>query len=70
MEHFEITNFPLVLRCSLCNKPFDKQSTLKRHGYYCRSRRLGSTARPRSCIACAKGKARCDNRRPECSRCM
>ncbi|KAL5378089.1 hypothetical protein DPSP01_009373 [Paraphaeosphaeria sporulosa] len=60
----------LVLRCELCNKPFDKPSTLKRHGYYCRSRRVGTTTRPRSCIACAKGKARCDNRRPECSRCV
>jgi hypothetical protein len=45
-------------------------STLKRHGYYCRSRRVSNTSRPRSCIACAKGKARCDNRRPECSRCL
>ncbi|KAL5426956.1 hypothetical protein PMIN04_001679 [Paraphaeosphaeria minitans] len=60
----------LVLRCELCNKPFDKPSTLKRHGYYCRSRRVGTTTRPRSCIACARGKARCDNRRPECSRCV
>jgi hypothetical protein len=46
------------------------ESTLKRHGYYCRSRRVGSTTRSRSCISCAKGKARCDNRRPECSRCI
>jgi hypothetical protein len=45
-------------------------STLKRHGYYCRSRRIGNTSRSRSCIACAKGKARCDNRRPKCSRCL
>lgn len=46
------------------------ESTLKRHGYYCRSRRAGSTTRTRSCISCARGKARCDNRRPECSRCI
>ncbi|KAB8234263.1 Zn(II)2Cys6 transcription factor domain-containing protein [Aspergillus alliaceus] len=59
-----------VLRCSLCNKPFDKESTLKRHGYYCRSRRVGTATRSRSCVACARGKARCDNRRPECSRCI
>ncbi|ORY31402.1 hypothetical protein BCR39DRAFT_526476 [Naematelia encephala] len=60
-----------VLRCGHCNKPFDKQSTLKRHGYYCRSRSGGSTSitRPRSCIACARRKAGCDNMRPECSRC-
>ncbi|KAL3477778.1 hypothetical protein BJX99DRAFT_257150 [Aspergillus californicus] len=58
-----------VLRCSLCNKPFDKQSTLTRHGYYCRSRRAGHTTRPRSCVACAKGKLRCDNRKAGCLRC-
>lgn len=45
------------------------ESTLKRHGYYCRSRRVGSVIRTRSCIACARGKARCDNKRPGCSRC-
>ncbi|KAK2762071.1 hypothetical protein FQN54_001078 [Arachnomyces sp. PD_36] len=58
-----------VLRCGECNKPFDKQSTLKRHGYYCRSRRTGAPRRARSCVSCAKGKVRCDNRQPECSRC-
>lgn len=47
------------------------ESTLKRHGYYCRSRRTGgSTTRPRSCIACARRKTGCDNKRPGCSRCM
>lgn len=46
------------------------ESTLKRHGYYCRSRRPGSTTRSRSCISCARRKARCDNRRPGCSRCI
>ncbi|RYP17998.1 hypothetical protein DL765_004217 [Monosporascus sp. GIB2] len=59
-----------VLRCGQCNKPFDKQSTLKRHGYYCQSRHAGSTSRPRSCISCARAKAGCDNKRPECSRCI
>ncbi|KAI5927536.1 hypothetical protein F4810DRAFT_269294 [Camillea tinctor] len=63
-------NVQSVLRCSQCNKPFDKQSTLKRHVYYCRSRRAGGTTRPRSCVPCAKGKAGCDNRRPKCSRCI
>lgn len=46
------------------------ESTLKRHGYYCRSRRSGSTSQNRSCISCARGKKRCDNRRPDCSRCI
>ncbi|KAL4926818.1 Zn(II)2Cys6 transcription factor domain-containing protein [Aspergillus undulatus] len=61
-----------VLRCGLCNKPFNKPCTLQRHGYYCRSRRAGPPAisRSRSCIACAKRKTRCDNRRPRCSRCL
>lgn len=43
---------------------------MKRHGYYCRSRKAGGTTRSRSCTSCAKGKARCDNRHPECSRCI
>ncbi|ORY15385.1 hypothetical protein BCR34DRAFT_177355 [Clohesyomyces aquaticus] len=59
-----------VLRCGQCSKPFDKQSTLKRHGYYCRSRKIGGSPRLRSCVACARGKARCDNKRPRCSRCV
>lgn len=44
-------------------------STLKRHGYYCRSRKSGPSTRPRSCVYCARGKVACDNKRPECSRC-
>ncbi|KAI1120689.1 hypothetical protein F5Y10DRAFT_257908 [Nemania abortiva] len=58
-----------VLRCGQCNKPFDKQSTLKRHVYYCRSRKLSDTARSRSCIPCARAKTACDKSRPQCSRC-
>lgn len=46
-------------------------STLKRHGYYCRSRRAAvPTTRPRSCISCALRKARCDTKRPGCSTCI
>ncbi|KAI0111123.1 hypothetical protein GGR51DRAFT_508952 [Nemania sp. FL0031] len=59
-----------VLRCGQCNKPFDKQSTLKRHIYYCRSRKTGNSTRSRSCIPCARGKTACDNSRPHCSRCV
>ncbi|KAH7109300.1 hypothetical protein B0J11DRAFT_238050 [Dendryphion nanum] len=59
-----------ILRCELCNKPFDKQSTLKRHGYYCRSQKQPkSSARLRSCVLCVKAKARCDNKFPSCKRC-
>ncbi|KAK3309004.1 uncharacterized protein B0T15DRAFT_126406 [Chaetomium strumarium] len=59
-----------VLRCGRCNKPFDKQSTLKRHGYYCRSRQDEPATRTRSCNSCARRKARCDNKRPACSACL
>ncbi|KAL7926098.1 hypothetical protein ACQKWADRAFT_174407 [Trichoderma austrokoningii] len=59
-----------ILRCEQCNKPFNKASTFKRHGYYCRSRRAGSAPRRRSCLSCAKSKAGCDSKQPECSRCI
>jgi hypothetical protein len=42
---------------------------LKRHQYYCRSKKTGTASRTRSCILCAKGKVRCDSKQPECSRC-
>lgn len=60
----------LVCRTVLIVVLWRLESTLKRHGYYCRSRRVGSAPRTRSCISCAKAKARCDNRQPECSRCL
>ncbi|KAI1182205.1 hypothetical protein F5B17DRAFT_421508 [Nemania serpens] len=59
-----------ILRCDQCNKPFDKQSTHKRHVYYCRSRKASKTTRSRSCIPCAKGKSACDKGRPQCVRCV
>ena len=47
------------------------ESTLKRHGYYCRSRKAGtSTIRARSCTSCARRKAGCDHKWPQCSRCV
>lgn len=46
------------------------EATLKRHGYYCRTRKGQSRPfRSRSCVACAKAKARCDNNLPSCLRC-
>nr|POE90239.1 hypothetical protein CFP56_20706 [Quercus suber] len=57
------------LRCGECDKRFEKQATLKRHGYYCRSRRLGHRARLRSCIPCAGRKTACDRKQPTCARC-
>ena len=83
--------YEAVLRCELCNKPFDKrksldcqsilrdaesannvilESTLKRHGYYCRSHRPSNATKPRSCGPCVKRKSRCDNKQPQCSRCV
>ncbi|CAI6335587.1 unnamed protein product [Periconia digitata] len=59
-----------VLRCGQCNKPFDKPASLKRHGYYCRSRNGTSSTRARSCTSCASNKTRCGNERPSCSRCV
>jgi hypothetical protein len=46
------------------------ESTLKRHGYYCRSRKnLHQGKRLRACIPCARAKARCDNIPGACTRC-
>lgn len=46
------------------------EATLKRHGYYCRTRKGHSSGvRTRSCLACARAKARCDTKTPGCSRC-
>ena len=46
-----------------------EESSLKRHGYYCRSNKRASVPTRRSCAACAKAKTACDNALPECSRC-
>lgn len=46
------------------------ESTLRRHGYYCRTRKGHSSGvRARSCLACARAKARCDAKLSGCSRC-
>jgi hypothetical protein len=47
------------------------ESTLKRHGYYCRSRKgAEKVVRTKSCLGCAKAKARCDGGYPSCARCV
>ena len=46
------------------------ESSLKRHGYYCRSRKAEPTSRSRSCASCAKARVRCDVKLPQCSRCV
>jgi hypothetical protein len=59
----------MLLVRTLANTAPTQESTLKRHYYYCRSRKSGSTSRVRSCVFCARGKAKCDSKRPHCSRC-
>lgn len=44
-------------------------STLKRHGYYCRTRNGVQPPRARACVSCVSTKTKCDNARPACSRC-
>ncbi|KAI0401636.1 hypothetical protein F4802DRAFT_417419 [Xylaria palmicola] len=46
-------------RCSLCKKTFPHEASAKRHYYYCRSKPADSGSRKRSCVACARAKARC-----------
>jgi hypothetical protein len=46
------------------------ESTLKRHGYYCRLRNENLTPRIRSCTVCARRKLRCDHQQPACTRCL
>lgn len=42
---------------------------MKRHGYYCQSRKSGAAPRARSCAGCAKSKVRCDGGKEGCGRC-
>lgn len=61
-----------MLQCDLCKKTFQKPSTHKRHGFYCRSKKadpLPHIARKRSCQLCIRRKTRCDTKRPSCSIC-
>ena len=58
-----------VFRCEQCNKPFDTSKQLKRHGYYCQSRRRGPLSRARACLNCATSKVVCDKVLPSCTKC-
>jgi hypothetical protein len=61
-----------MLQCNLCKKTFEKASTHKRHGFYCRSKKADPhppISRKRSCQLCIRRKTRCDTRRPSCSVC-
>jgi hypothetical protein len=45
-------------------------ASLKRHGYYCRTRRgVKRPDLPRSCMPCARSKVRCDKNVPRCLKC-
>lgn len=62
-----------MLQCNLCKKTFEKASTHKRHGFYCRSKKsdpLPHISRKRSCQFCIRRKTRCDTKRPSCSVCI
>lgn len=61
-----------MLQCNLCKKTFEKASTHKRHGFYCRSKKADPhphISRKRSCQLCIRRKTRCDTKRPSCSFC-
>lgn len=45
------------------------ETALRRHGYYCRSRKGVAPVKIRSCTPCTKAKVRCDRSQPACSRC-
>lgn len=62
-----------MLQCKICSKIFQKESTHKRHGFYCRSKNAKPhlhTSRKRSCQYCIRRKTRCDAKRPSCSLCV
>ncbi|KAI0483591.1 hypothetical protein F4859DRAFT_404562 [Xylaria cf. heliscus] len=55
-------------RCSLCKKVFKQKSSLVRHAKRCTLEPTPSV-RQKACCKCVEAKARCDLRRPTCSRC-
>lgn len=55
-------------RCGLCKKTFKQKSSLVRHTKRCTLEPTPSV-RQRACCNCIGAKARCDLRRPFCSRC-
>ncbi|KAI0459162.1 hypothetical protein F5B21DRAFT_457425 [Xylaria acuta] len=55
-------------RCGLCKKTFKQRSSLVRHAKRCTLEPTPS-ARQKACRNCVEAKARCDLKRPTCSRC-
>ncbi|EFX06296.1 hypothetical protein CMQ_6617 [Grosmannia clavigera kw1407] len=49
-----------IHQCPLCKKTFPRESTRKRHYYYCRTRLADAgSSRRRSCTTCIRAKTRC-----------
>lgn len=59
----------MLWQCQLCDKPFSKESSYKRHISYCRRSQARSRVRPRSCLACNAAKVKCTFQTP-CRRCL
>ncbi|KAK0706179.1 hypothetical protein B0T26DRAFT_755704 [Lasiosphaeria miniovina] len=73
MESTRATETSLVASswyfCSVCEKPFNEESSYARHVKYCRRRASNrQPLRQRACEACRKTKNKCDFKSP-CSRC-
>ncbi|KAH7349340.1 hypothetical protein B0T11DRAFT_129951 [Plectosphaerella cucumerina] len=45
-------------QCPVCYKKFAQATTLKRHIYYCRSKKI-EACRKKSCVSCIRAKTRC-----------
>ncbi|KAB5527931.1 hypothetical protein GE09DRAFT_975301 [Coniochaeta sp. 2T2.1] len=58
----------MLWQCQLCEKPFTKESSYKRHISYCRRSQGRSRVRPTSCLACNAAKVKCTFQSP-CRRC-
>ncbi|KAI0408477.1 hypothetical protein F4802DRAFT_594408 [Xylaria palmicola] len=58
----------VVHRCGLCKRTFKQKSSLVRHAKRCTLDPTPSV-RQKACRSCVVAKARCDLRRPVCSRC-
>ncbi|KAA8902936.1 hypothetical protein FN846DRAFT_780365 [Sphaerosporella brunnea] len=59
-----------LFTCLVCQKGFEKRTSRDRHTRRCRKKRPEDIIpRKKSCTHCANSKARCDQRRPQCTRC-
>ncbi|OTA99074.1 hypothetical protein M426DRAFT_96034 [Hypoxylon sp. CI-4A] len=63
-----IISADVVQFCTICSKPFAKESAYKRHISYCRRAQGRTNKRARSCKECNAAKAKCTFNEP-CTRC-